>query len=435
MITIKPHEQLIMLITYHTPEINQASIKKNLNNLGFSSKDLQTDHIRSYESYISRCTPFEQDIAAIFLRYRNASGIYLSNKYLATLVGCSRRTVTRTTNKFHKDGFITKHQPNKYSSNHYTLHEKIKTGSTVFMHRFNSLSEEQQDIYISHGIIVDHKNKKICSDVTPNKNSLLLDSLSSKNVVVSSRMRARITPDIKKTSYQKRGNKMNSVQKQLILDHRYDPRVKDMLNNPSIKSHIITESIQKIASIMALDEKEQFKLTAFTDETVEYVYTEVEAAIKHNKNRTIQHRMEWLISFAISYCNDNNIKPDWKWYYEVCDIIGMDPKTERKPFVMPSHKKSGGIYKGKVSGWKKIEEIADLEAKVNKWQSEVKKLESQRIALAGPDPFNLKGLLERSIERARQELEESEQLLRESNYEKQILQNQHKSDWLETCVA
>lgn len=398
MITIKPHEQLIMLITYHTPEINQASIKKNLNNLGFSSKDLQTDHIRSYESYTSRCTPFEQDIAAIFLRYRNASGIYLSNQYLATLVGCSRRTVTRTTNKFHKDGFITKHQPNKYSSNHYTLHEKIKTGSTVFMHRFNSLSEEQQDIYITHGIIVDHKNKKICSDVTPNKNSLLLDSLSS-NRYPFARTCVRVKGYKKQSEKYKKGvSLVNEFQKKWIINHKTDPRVKDMLNNPRIKTTLITPTIEKITELLVLTEDEQLKLVVFDDKSLDYALASITPIVLGKKplSKNVEDRMGWLMSMLIGYSKDHNISPDWKWYYDVCEIIGKDPKQvqPKKPLIIAKPKVISTIYKP----WKRPKELP-VDEQVNALKSDIKKLSEQIKFTDGPSYMTqyARSVIERKI--------------------------------------
>lgn len=121
---------------YHTNKKNQALIEKNLKSTGFSSKHSQTDHY----------TPTEHKIIKLMNRYDNASWIKLSNEYIAYKVGCSIRTVIRSTNKFHKNGFITKYQENQYSSNTFTFSTRI-----------------------------DHKNKIItqCEYVTPNLRSSL----------------------------------------------------------------------------------------------------------------------------------------------------------------------------------------------------------------------------------------------------------------------
>ena len=331
---------------YHTEIKNQVNaIKKSWLKTSFPPKDLQTGYTGDIDAYIATCTPFEQDIAHIFLKFRNAPSIKITNSFIAKQIRCSVRTVTRSTNKFHKDGFIAKHQPHQYSTNHYTLNDKVKKGKHAFSHWLNSLSPKNKDLYISHGIIIDHKNKIICSDVIPNNSSLILDSLFSRNVVLSSRAGARPTTKEQKTSYQKKGKKVNSVQKQLILDNRHDPLVKEMINNPELMSYIITPTIKKITELLSLDEKEQFKLTAFTDDALQYVYERARQAISCKKAPHVSNRMEWLIVIANEYCVENDEKPDWKWYYDLCDIIGIDPKTEPKKLA---HKKTAATQKASI---------------------------------------------------------------------------------------
>lgn len=420
---------------YHTDKLNQALFKEKLIPATFSSKDLQTDYTLDINCYLDTLTPLQKKIAYYILQFRNAPWVSLKNQSIALAIGCSVKTVTRATGQFLKDNFISKHQPNTYAPNNYSFNDDIKKVNFSFSHWFQSLSSSNQDLYISHGIRIDHKNRIIYSlrNVPQNKSSLILDSISRRSVLVSSRGGARITTEYKKTR-DKKGRLMNSVQKQLILDNRHDPRVKDMLNNPDIKSHIITPTIQKIAQLLTLGEKEQFKLTAFTEETLYHVCGRVEEFLAHQKVGTIRNRMQWLIAFATHYCDDNNIKPDWKWYYDLCDIIGIDTHTERKPFVVPQLKKQGGIYKGKVSEWDRIKRIGSPKEQVDNWQLTVKSLQERLVEFTGPDPFHLKGLLQRNIENALQELTEAENLLKESN-EKQIVSYQYSSRSMATCSA
>jgi hypothetical protein len=157
---------------YHTSIKNQVfNIKKSFLNTGFSPKDLQT--------YIATLTPSQQKIAHYLLQFRNRPSQKLINSTIAKKVGCSRITVIRTTNKLHKDGLITKHQPQPYDANIYTFDEKLKRGPDAFTYWLNDLPTKSQDIYISHGIIIDHKNKKISygRNDTPYLSSLVLDNL------------------------------------------------------------------------------------------------------------------------------------------------------------------------------------------------------------------------------------------------------------------
>lgn len=187
---------------YHTSIENQVfSIKKSQSLKGFSHKDLQT--------YIATLTPFEQDIANFILQFRFAPWTIILNETIANKVGCSVRTVIRATNKFHEDGFITKQKPKPYDMNCYAFDEKVKKGIEAFSYWFNTLPSDTQDTYISHGIIIDHKNKKICSDVTPNLSTLLLDNLFINSSPSCARTRERRQDFSKKI----KGKKMDSEKK------------------------------------------------------------------------------------------------------------------------------------------------------------------------------------------------------------------------------
>ena len=199
---------------YHTEKRNQAFFDKNLTITRFPSKDLQiADYHADIVSYIAGGTLSEQNIIDVFYRYRDASSIKLTNTYIAQEAGCSTRTVTRTTTKFHRDGFITKHQDNTFSPNYFTLNDKFKKGKKnkrTFSTWLNSLSPKNQDLYISHGVRIDHKNKMICQIeyVQHNKSiNLILDNLFI-NLSPSSRKRERESGIFKKINNLERGKLM-----------------------------------------------------------------------------------------------------------------------------------------------------------------------------------------------------------------------------------
>ena len=77
-------------------------------------------------SYIETLTPTEQQIIYVFLQYIHEPWVKLTNAYIAREVGCERTTVIRATNKFHRDGFINKHQKEKFSPNYFTFSDKIR---------------------------------------------------------------------------------------------------------------------------------------------------------------------------------------------------------------------------------------------------------------------------------------------------------------------
>ncbi len=414
---------------YHTNKINQVSeIKKSFNLKSFSEQHSQTDHfIDNIDHYLSQCTPFEKQIASYILKYRYSPWVKLTNQTIADFIGCSVKTVTRSTNKFLKDGFITKHQSNRYAPNSYTFNDKIKKGKHTFSYWFNSLSADNQYLYNSHGIIVNNKKKVIFTyrNVPHNKSYLILDSLFRDCMSVSSRMCVKISQHNKKTNNKKKEKIVNEVQKQLIFDNRDNPRIREVINNPKIKGEIITPIIEKIATVLMLDEKEQLKLVAFTPETLEYVYKKIDEAICSKKVPHVSNRMEWLLLFATQYCAQRDMKPDWKWYYTLCDIIGVESTTPAQPLKM----------RPKSPTFKRPVPVPPADRRM----AILKEIESCRTKLADPDKY-FKFMKEESIKYTQKELEcqllELSELEGEGNTsEKQILSYQHSSGGLEAYCA
>ena len=190
---------------YHTNKINQALIKENLKNTGFSSKDLQTAHY----------TPTEQKIVNEIERYHKAPWIKLSNEYIAYRVGCSVRTVIRATNKFHKNGFITKYQEHRYTSNSY---------------------------------ILDHKNKKViqCEYVTPNLRSSLNINLFI-NLNPTAPAREGDLRVFKKTRYPKKGERVITYKKQWppVAKPKEKPRNKDG-HSPAVLKTVLSPEEERL---------------------------------------------------------------------------------------------------------------------------------------------------------------------------------------------
>ena len=165
---------------YHIQDKNQAKLEKNLNKTRFSYKHLHIDY------YPASCTPTQQKIFNYIRQYQYRPWIKLSNEHVANAVGCSVITVIRATNKFHKDGFILKHQENRYTSNNYTLR-----------------------------IIVEHKNKRIfhVENDRPIKKSSLLNNLFI-NLTPSSRERRFFI----KINEEKKGMRMDNYSyKQVVI--------------------------------------------------------------------------------------------------------------------------------------------------------------------------------------------------------------------------
>jgi hypothetical protein len=179
---------------YHNNKLNQVSrIEKSLLTTSFSRKDSQTDH------YLSSYTPTQQAITRYINRYQCYPWIKLSNEHIANAIGCTVRTVIRATNKLHKDGFITKHQENKYSSNSYNI----------------ILSEY----------------------VTPNLRSSLNINLFI-NLSPSSR-RCEASVRVFKKTYPEKGNKMSSFQNRLASVIKSKPKRNSGGHSPAVLKPIL----------------------------------------------------------------------------------------------------------------------------------------------------------------------------------------------------
>jgi hypothetical protein len=174
----------------------------------FSQKHSQSVHF----------TPSEEQLFQIICKYINAPYIYLRNETLASLSGRSIKTVTRATNKFHKNGLITKQQKNRYAPNHFTLSKEIKKHS--FTHWINSLSPSNQHLYITHGIRIDHNDKVIFSlRNVPQSNSsslilnLFINSSPSLHAGVKGKRVFQTNQDPGRKRFLKKGNIMDNFQR------------------------------------------------------------------------------------------------------------------------------------------------------------------------------------------------------------------------------
>ena len=254
-----------------------------------------------------------------------------------------------------------------------------------------------------------------------------------------------------------------------------------MMSDEKIRADLIHPTIVKITTLLTLDEKEQFKLIAYPEDALEYAFS-VAAPIVAGKrvlHKPVKNRMAWFLKIADVYCQEHALTPDWKWYYDLCDITGMTtntgdakPLTVHKPKQQVTRSVSTGSPEEQLAQWEKHaetyggihgpsqhdknrikrlkQEIEDktptkgeslaydsilqlpFDAKIDKLQSELA-IHQQRYAMYN-GPEYMKGLLRRIIERTEIDLAES-QKLRENSREKQRISCQSSTNSLATCSA
>jgi len=198
-----------------------------------------------------------------------------------------------------------------------------------------------------------------------------------------------------------------------------------MLNNPKIKAALITEPIERLAQLLSLDEREQLKLIAFPDEAVQHALSSIEPIVtgKRKLNTPIKDRVAWMLSIATMYCKNNNIKPDWSWYFQLCDIVGIDGQgsLEKKPLLLekpvPKPRNMGGPSPAAPKPVLTPEQSRERL---------LKEIEQCKLKLIEPEKHFPSFLLRESIayitthlERCRQDLEELNQ--KRSSNENEIL--------------
>lgn len=339
---------------------NQVSLKrKSAYSAHFSQSQVFNGDIFGY---LQTCTNLQKDIAGLFLDYRYAKNIKLTNSFISSQINCSTKTVTRCTNKFHDDGFISKHQENPYAPNHFVFNGKAQRGKHAYNFWINSLSEENRELYITHGIRIDH-NKKIIfrTENVPHNNNIYINYNYINKPIPSARVRTREedgVPGFKTLESKKRRDRyeqgvkmLTQEQKRWIVSRSSTPMVKDLLSHPKIKPALITKPMETLKELLSLDDREQLKLIPFTDEALQYAIDYVEPIMSGKKSlkKAVVDRMGWLMSMLTAYSKKNNIEPDWRWYFELCEIIGQEPlKKDEAPkplTVKPVEVARTGAYK------------------------------------------------------------------------------------------
>lgn len=283
---------------------------------------------RSIEKYLFSLTPNQRSVAQYLLRFQKASVIKLRNQTIAKSVGCSEKTVTRATNKFKEDGFIFKAQANRYAPNNFALSSTAKNSRRIYISSIN------EPIYTTRNV--------------PQNNSYKL-YLYNKPIPLA-RARAKVelidgdgfgflskTERERKERVLKGIQMLNKEQKEWVIKNGKDPRVKEYVMGPKVKPLLITPLIEQCTEVLKLNKREQMKLVAFPEEALDYAYQQAKKIVDGTiKSPPIKDRMGWFIFLATDFCKKNNLDIDWKWYFDICQVLGIEPilKNEAaKPLV------------------------------------------------------------------------------------------------------
>jgi len=336
---------------------------------------------------------YAHDIVRIMLEFRHAPFMKLSNKYLATRVGCCTRSVIRWTNWLCQNGYITKSQNNIFSINDYKLCEEL-VSDTKYEAYINSLPEKKIDISIS---TIFHTET-----VTPIRSLIKYNNYLYTRNPYSTRMTHAHARAVDGDGYgyltKRQREYRNGTREKLQMVAKEVREWIKKLPQEEITRNILRDNrfglvspvMREIIDAFKVPEEDYLKLVAF-DESV------LKAAWAMTKKVSgIKNPMAFLLKACKEHARQQNFTPEWNWYYNVCEILQIPVhKVDDEPDERPSD-----MYKRPEPSHVKPNSLAESLQQVSKRQGiSLKSLErEQRAKLQGePRLQMLKQELQRAV--------------------------------------
>jgi DNA-binding Lrp family transcriptional regulator len=267
-----------------------------------------------------------KDIITVLLALRGCKKIKISNETIAKQVGCSPRTVQRWTARFVLDGILTKH----HRDYNLTEYKFTITNQASFQYHLTVLKSHQLEGWRNEGIIPKDKGGiyyQYNQTVTPNRVIYIKETPLSVETAIDGDGWGKLPKKVRERRIRvEKGLKMlDEAQREFIGEHKKQPEMKDLLMKEPLRSHLVTPDNIRISRLLKLTDQEQMKLIAYPDEMLSRAWIQVEKMMNNGgPQQRIHDKAAWLFGTLNIVCAKANIKPDWKWYYDVCDIIGMD---------------------------------------------------------------------------------------------------------------
>lgn len=278
-------------------------------------------------------------IAYLLLSYQSMTNVLLKNETIARAIGCPVRTVQRWTARMVKDGIITKNQIDhlgfytNYAVNSFRFPFSASQSFNIWMKQ----NPEQAMLYMTHGITIkkDGSIRYSYQSDTP-----LYNYIYNKTLLVHPTAHARVvdgdgwgclTKKQKRERVLKRKMDMLiEAQREYIQKNKTQPGLKQVLSSPTMQKELFGESIETIAEILQLNDREKLKLIAYPTQTVSYVAEIVRGMASRRVKDPIQidDRLYWMFGMLKKQCLTAKLKIDWRWYFDVCSILGVVPMPD-----------------------------------------------------------------------------------------------------------
>ena len=335
------------------------------------------DYLKDPAKFIGRYRGHGARIAKLFMEYRHRI-FTLTNQYIAGIVGCDPRVVRRWTARFVKDGWLIK-QSKDYKANVYKIVIDSKSSYAMFMAK-----QPDKAMFLCNHVISD-KNQS----VLPNRDYIYINPSPILSYTAGARETIKLSARQVYTTQKKeaerswfnhqlhvrvvRGIKMLlEEQQKYIALHKKQPAMKDILSKGPVRDALISPSIVKLSGLLELTETEQIKLIAFPDDLIEEVYIEAEK-VKNGSSPRARDRIGWLMAKLVEMAKNANLRPNWKWVFDVCEILGLDPraKSEARPFGSRGKSSSVGHRYRPPQDQPKVNATTPEYVKTHEWKGNV----------------------------------------------------------------
>lgn len=338
-------------------------------------------------------------------RYRKAPYITIKNNTIAQATGYCIRTVQRVTKELHRRAILRKSQEHTYAVNDYQLNTHgYFSGATSYALWHDSLSPENKTLWDTHGIIA----KSATSARYQYRNVILNKSYSSLNINIiksvsyNARARGLTNVNVDKNNHKKRGVAMLLAEsKQFIENKKNDPSLREALLKPKVTELLFPPVLEELVTLLELDFQEKLKLTSFSDEALDHGLQAVRLFLKKvPSTEPIRDRVAWLIKRCTVYMNQKGEKPDWSFYYTLCNIFGLNPlhTSAIRPLAVSAPAPKKATYHTVKSP-----SVADLTHEVRECK---RLLADEKILENNPYADFLKTILQTKLERETRELAE-----------------------------
>lgn len=248
----------------------------------------------------------------------------IKNSTLAKEIGCSKRTATRITDRFYRDGIIEKYSRGTYSVNIYIVSEELtKDGPLSTSLWLSRLSDKESEDFDMFGILPGgHLSKDFLKNKEEiEKSGFTLDNepngqLYNTTSFIEKLNKSTIQKNVDKYFVDGREGKNRHIK---TKSKKYPVSRDEEMSRKTLNFNDIGFSsiMESIASLYELNASKKLKLFAFPISCLDHVFENMESYVSPKRGG------DRFFSKCESYCAKHRMKPDWNRYISLCKEYGI----------------------------------------------------------------------------------------------------------------